>query len=882
MASEEKLIPINIEDEMKSAYIDYSMSVIVSRALPDVRDGLKPVHRRVLYGMHELGIRATTAYKKSARIVGEVLGKYHPHGDTSVYDTMVRMAQEWSLRYLLVDGQGNFGSVDGDSPAAMRYTEARMKKMSEDMLADIEKDTVDHQLNFDDTLKEPTVLPTRIPNLLVNGASGIAVGMATNMPPHNLTEIVDGTILYINKTFIDKTGLSDQVEVDENEVIQSLIEKSLDENYSPSKEEISIEEKLLKTNKQNKSDIDALMQHVKAPDFPTGGIIYGYEGVRDAFHTGRGRIVIRAKAIIEEVNGRECIIVTEIPYQVNKAEMIKKTAELVNDKKIEGISNIRDESDRKGMRVVYILKRDAIPNIVLNKLFKYTSLQSSFSVNNIALVKGRPQMLNLKDMILHFVDHRHEVVVRRTKYELKKAEERSHVLEGLIIASDNIDKVIALIRGSKSPDEAREKLMNNFKLSEIQAKAIVEMRLRQLTGLEQDKLRSEFDELQKTITGLNNILDDKDIRMGIIKSELEEVKEKYGDNRRSEIEYAGGNFSMEDMIPDEKVVITISHAGYIKRTPLSEYKTQNRGGVGQKASTTRNEDFLEDLFVGTNHQYMLFFTQKGKCFWMRVYEIPEGSKTSKGRAMQNLVNIEQDDRVKAFICTQDLKDEEYINSHYVIMVTKKGQVKKTSLEKYSRPRANGINAITIKEDDELLEAKLTNGSSQIVLAVKSGKAIRFEESKTRPMGRGASGVRGIRLKDEKDEVIGMISVNDMDTNVLVVSENGYGKRSSLDDYRITNRGGKGVKTISITEKTGELVSIKSVTDSDDLMIINKSGVAIRMEVLNLRVMGRATQGVKLINLKSTDQIAAVAKVMKDDEAIEEIDDIETNEGPIIK
>ncbi len=882
MASEEKLIPINIEDEMKSAYIDYSMSVIVSRALPDVRDGLKPVHRRVLYGMHELGIRATTAYKKSARIVGEVLGKYHPHGDTSVYDTMVRMAQEWSLRYLLVDGQGNFGSVDGDSPAAMRYTEARMKKMSEDMLADIEKDTVDHQLNFDDTLKEPTVLPTRIPNLLVNGASGIAVGMATNMPPHNLTEIVDGTILYINKTFIDKTGLSDQVEVDENEVIQSLIEKSLDENYSPSKEEISIEEKLLKTNKQNKSDIDALMQHVKAPDFPTGGIIYGYEGVRDAFHTGRGRIVIRAKAIIEEVNGRECIIVTEIPYQVNKAEMIKKTAELVNDKKIEGISNIRDESDRKGMRVVYILKRDAIPNIVLNKLFKYTSLQSSFSVNNIALVKGRPQMLNLKDMILHFVDHRHEVVVRRTKYELKKAEERSHVLEGLIIASDNIDKVIALIRGSKSPDEAREKLMNNFKLSEIQAKAIVEMRLRQLTGLEQDKLRSEFDELQKTITGLNNILDDKDIRMGIIKSELEEVKEKYGDNRRSEIEYAGGNFSMEDMIPDEKVVITISHAGYIKRTPLSEYKTQNRGGVGQKASTTRNEDFLEDLFVGTNHQYMLFFTQKGKCFWMRVYEIPEGSKTSKGRAMQNLVNIEQDDRVKAFICTQDLKDEEYINSHYVIMVTKKGQVKKTSLEKYSRPRANGINAITIKEDDELLEAKLTNGSSQIVLAVKSGKAIRFEESKTRPMGRGASGVRGIRLKDEKDEVIGMISVNDMDTNVLVVSENGYGKRSSLDDYRITNRGGKGVKTISITEKTGELVSIKSVTDSDDLMIINKSGVAIRMEVLNLRVMGRATQGVKLINLKSTDQIAAVAKVMKDDEVIEEIDDIETNEGPIIK
>ena len=882
MASEEKLIPINIEDEMKSAYIDYSMSVIVSRALPDVRDGLKPVHRRVLYGMHELGIRATTSYKKSARIVGEVLGKYHPHGDTSVYDTMVRMAQEWSLRYLLVDGQGNFGSIDGDSPAAMRYTEARMKKMSEDMLADIDKDTVDHQLNFDDTLKEPTVLPTRIPNLLVNGASGIAVGMATNMPPHNLTEIVDGTILFINKTFIEKTGLSDKVEVNDNDAIDSLIEKSSNEDYTPTKEEIKSELKLLKISKQNKTDIDALMQHIKAPDFPTGGIIYGYDGVRDAFHTGRGRIVMRAKAIIEEVNGRECIIVTEIPYQVNKAEMIKKTAELVNDKKIEGISNIRDESDRKGMRVVYILKRDAIPNIVLNKLFKYTALQSSFSVNNIALVKGRPQMLNLKDMILHFVDHRHVVVVRRTKFELKKAEERSHVLEGLIIASDNIDEVISLIRGSKSPDEAREKLISKFKLSEIQAKAIVEMRLRQLTGLEQDKLRSEFDELQKTISGLNNILENKDLRMNIIKTELEEVKQKYGDDRRSVIEYAGGNFSIEDMIPDEKVVITISHAGYIKRTPLSEYKTQNRGGVGQKASTTRNEDFLEDLFVGTNHQYMLFFTQKGKCFWMRVYEIPEGSKTSKGRAMQNIVNIEQDDKVKAFICTQDLKDEDYINSHYVIMVTKKGQVKKTSLEKYSRPRANGINAITIKEDDELLEAKLTNGSSQIVIAVKSGKAIRFEESKTRPMGRGASGVRGIRLKNEEDEVVGMISVNDMDANVLVVSENGYGKRSSLNDYRITNRGGKGVKTISITEKTGELVSIKSVTDSDDLMIINKSGIAIRMEVLNLRVMGRATQGVKLINLKASDQIAAVAKVMKDEEAVEEIDNNEITDGDTIQ
>ena len=831
MTQEERLIPINIEDEMKSAYIDYSMSVIVSRALPDVRDGLKPVHRRVLYGMHDMGIRSTTAYRKSARIVGDVLGKYHPHGDSSVYDTMVRMAQTWSLRYLLVDGQGNFGSVDGDSPAAMRYTEARMKKISEDMLADIEKETVDHQLNFDDTLREPTVLPTKIPNLLVNGASGIAVGMATNMPPHNLTEIINGTVAYIDN---------------------------------------------------NSIDIEGLMEFVKAPDFPTGGIIYGYEGVREAFHTGRGRIVMRAKAVIEEVDGRESIIVTEIPYQVNKAEMIRKTAELVNDKKIEGISNIRDESDRNGMRIVYILKRDAIPNIVLNKLFKYTPLQSSFSVNNIALVKGRPQMLNLKDMILHFVDHRHEVVVRRTKFELKKAEDRSHVLEGLIIASDNIDDVISLIRSSKSPDEAREKLMDKFKLSEIQAKAIVEMRLRQLTGLEQNKLRTEFDELQKTISSLKNILDKKDVRMEIIKNELEEVKEKYGDDRRSEIEYAGGNFRVEDIIPDEKVVITISHAGYIKRTPLSEYKTQNRGGVGQKASTTRSEDFLEDLFVGTNHQYMLFFTQKGKCFWMRVYEIPEGSKTSKGRAMQNLINIEQDDKVKAFICTQDLKDEDYINSHYVIMATKKGQVKKTSLEKYSRPRANGINAITIKENDELLEAKLTNGSSQILLAVKSGKAIRFEESKTRPMGRGASGVRGIRLKNDLDEVVGMISVNDMDANILVVSENGYGKRSSLEDYRITNRGGKGVKTISITEKTGKLVSIKSVSDSDDLMIINKSGIAIRMEVINLRVMGRATQGVKLINLKQNDQIAAVAKVMKDDEAIEDVEDIDIIDDAVIE
>ncbi|WP_299254579.1 DNA gyrase subunit A [uncultured Aquimarina sp.] len=826
MAEGEKLIPINIEDEMKSAYIDYSMSVIVSRALPDVRDGLKPVHRRVLYGMHELGVRAGSAHKKSARIVGEVLGKYHPHGDTSVYDAMVRMAQEWSLRYMLVDGQGNFGSVDGDSPAAMRYTEARMRKISEDMLADIEKDTVDHTFNFDDTLQEPTVLPSRVPGLLINGASGIAVGMATNMPPHNLSEVIDGTIAYI----------------DNNDI-----------------------------------EIDELIQHIKAPDFPTGGVIYGYDGVREAFKTGRGRIVMRGKATFEEVNGRESIIVTEIPYQVNKADMIKKTADLVNDKKIDGISTIRDESDRNGMRIVYILKRDAIPNIVLNLLYKYTALQSSFSVNNIALVKGRPQLLNVKEMIHYFVEHRHEVVVRRTRYELRKAEERAHILEGLIIASDNIDEVIALIRASSNTDEAREKLIERFKLSEIQAKAIVEMRLRQLTGLEQDKLRSEYEELMKTIEDLKDILDKKERRMNIIKEELAVVKEKYGDERRSQIEYAGGDLSIEDMIPDEKVVITISHAGYIKRTSLTEYKKQNRGGVGQKGSTTRNEDFLEHLFVGTNHQYMLFFTQKGKCFWMRVYEIPEGSKTSKGRAIQNLINIESDDKVKAFICTQDLKDEEYINSHYVIMATKKGQVKKTSLEQYSRPRTNGINAITIKDNDELLEAKLTDGKSQVMLAVKSGKAIRFEEEKTRPMGRGASGVRGIRLADDKDEVIGMVAVNDMESNILVVSENGYGKRSKLEDYRITNRGGKGVKTISVTDKTGQLVAIKNVTDEDDLMIINKSGIAIRLSVEDLRVMGRATQGVRLINLKGKDSIAAVAKVMHDDDDVEDVDeDIEEN------
>ncbi|MEO6173532.1 MAG: DNA gyrase subunit A [Flavobacterium circumlabens] len=824
MSEGEKLIPINIEDEMKSAYIDYSMSVIVSRALPDVRDGLKPVHRRVLYGMYDLGVTSRSAHKKSARIVGEVLGKYHPHGDTSVYDAMVRMAQEWSMRYLLVDGQGNFGSVDGDSPAAMRYTEARMRKISEDIMADIEKETVDFQLNFDDTLYEPKVMPTRVPTLLINGATGIAVGMATNMPPHNLTEVINGTLAYLGN---------------------------------------------------NDIEIDELMTHIKAPDFPTGGIIYGYEGVREAFKTGRGRIVMRAKVGFEEVDGRECIIVTEIPYQVNKAEMIKRTADLVNDKKIEGIANIRDESDRNGMRIVYILKRDATPNVVLNTLYKFTSLQSSFSVNNIALVKGRPQMLNLKDMIHYFIEHRHDVVVRRTRFELRKAEERAHILEGLIIASDNIDEVIAIIRGSKNTEEAREKLIERFNLSDIQARAIVEMRLRQLTGLEQDKLRAEYEELMKLIEHLKALLADVDLRTNLIKEELEEIREKYGDARRSQIEYSGGDVSIEDLIADENVVITISHAGYIKRTNLTEYKTQNRGGVGQKSAGTRDQDFLEHMFVATNHQYMMFFTQKGKCFWMRVYEIPEGSKTAKGRAIQNLVNIESDDKVKAFICTQDLKDKDYINSHNLVMVTKKGQVKKTSLEKYSKPRVNGVAAITIKEGDELLEAKLTNGESQIILAVKSGKLVRFEETKTRPMGRTASGVRGITLKDDTDEVIGMVTVDKDDVNdsqILVVTENGYGKRTKLVDddgedvYRITNRGGKGVKTLNITEKTGKLISINAVTDADDLMIINKSGLTIRMAIEDLRVMGRATQGVRLINLKGKDSIAAVTKVMKDDVA----------------
>ncbi len=827
MSDGEKLIPINIEDEMKTAYIDYSMSVIVSRALPDVRDGLKPVHRRVLYGMYDLGVFSNKAHKKSARIVGEVLGKYHPHGDTSVYDAMVRMAQEWSLRYLLVDGQGNFGSVDGDSPAAMRYTEARMRKISEEIMADIEKETVDFKLNFDDTLYEPTVMPTRVPTLLINGATGIAVGMATNMPPHNLTEVINGTLAYL----------------DNNDI-----------------------------------EIEGLMEYIKAPDFPTGGTIYGYEGVREAFKTGRGRIVMRAKVGFEEVDGRESIIVSEIPYQVNKADMIKRTADLVNDKKIEGIANIRDESDRNGMRIVYILKRDATPNVVLNTLYKYTQLQSSFSVNNIALVKGRPQMLNLKDMIHYFIEHRHDVVVRRTNFELRKAEERAHILEGLIIASDNIDEVIALIRGSKNTEEAREKLIERFKLSDIQSRAIVEMRLRQLTGLEQEKLRAEYEELMKIIDHLKALLANVDLRTALIKEELIEIRDKYGDERRSLIEYSGGDVSIEDLIADENVVITISHAGYIKRTNLTEYKTQNRGGVGQKSAGTRDADFLEHMFVATNHQYMMFFTQKGKCFWMRVYEIPEGSKTAKGRALQNLINIESDDKVKAFICTQDLKDKEYTMSHNLIMVTKQGQVKKTSLDKYSKPRVNGVAAITIKEGDELLGAELTDGNSQIVIAVKSGKLLRFEETKTRPMGRTASGVRGIRLKDETDEVIGLVAVNDMNSEILVVAENGYGKRSSLDEYRITNRGGKGVKTLNITEKTGQLISINAVTDNDDLMIINKSGLTIRMAVEDLRVMGRATQGVKLINLKGNDSIAAVTKVMKDDVEEVELDE----EGNIIE
>ena len=832
MAERQELIPINIEDEMKTAYIDYSMSVIVSRALPDVRDGLKPVHRRVLFGMNELGITNNKPYKKSARIVGEVLGKYHPHGDTSVYDTMVRMAQPWSMRYQLIDGQGNFGSVDGDSPAAMRYTEARMQKVSEELLSDIDKETVDYQLNFDDTINEPTVLPTRVPNLLVNGASGIAVGMATNMAPHNLNEVIDGTIAYIENRDID---------------------------------------------------IEQLTEYIKAPDFPTGGTIYGHQGVKEAYKTGKGKVVMRAKAAFEEVNGKHCIIVTEIPYQVNKAEMIKKTADLVNDKKIEGISMIRDESDRNGMRIVYFLKRDAVPNVVLNTLYKHTALQTSFSINNIALVNGRPELLNLKDLIYHFVEHRHDVVIRRTKYELRKAEDRAHILEGLVIASDNIDEVIEIIRGSSNAEEARNKLIERFEFTEVQAKAIVEMRLRQLTGLEQDKLRSEYDELIKTIEDLKDILQNEERRMNIIQEELEEVKKKYGDERRSIIEFTGGELSMEDMIPDDDVVITISHAGYLKRTPLTEYKTQSRGGVGQKATTTRDEDFSEYLHVVTNHQYMLFFTKFGKCYWIRVYEIPEGSKASKGRAIQNLINIHPDDKIQASMCTKDLKDESYVNSHYVVMATRKGQIKKTTLEQYSRPRANGIYAITIREGDELFSAALTTGKSDIMLALKSGKAIRFEESKTRPMGRNASGVRGITLADHEDEVVGMVTINEPENEtVLVVSEKGYGKRSYINNpdnpediiYSVTNRGGKGVKTMKITEKTGNLVALKSVTDKDDLMIIKKSGVAIRLSVSELRKMGRATQGVRLVNLKDTDSIAAVAKIA----AAEDIDAIDSKDN----
>lgn len=842
MADGEKIIQINIEDEMKSAYIDYSMSVIVSRALPDVRDGFKPVHRRVLYGMQDLGVYSNRPYKKSARIVGEVLGKYHPHGDSSVYDTMVRMAQPWSLRYPLVDGQGNFGSIDGDSPAAMRYTEARLRKIAEEMLEDLEKETVDFRPNFDDSLEEPTVMPTKIPNLLINGASGIAVGMATNMAPHNLSEVIDGIIAFVDNKDIE---------------------------------------------------IEELLNYVKAPDFPTGGIIYGYEGVRDAFLTGRGRVVIRGKAEIEDNNGREQIIVTEIPYQVNKSEMIKKIADLVNDKKIEGISDLRDESDRNGMRIVFEIKRDAIANVVLNKLYKFTALQTSFSVNNICLVDGRPRLLNLRDMISEFVTFRHEVVIRRTRFDLRKAEERAHILEGLIIASDNIDEVIEIIKSSASPDSARERLSERFGLSEIQTRAIVDMRLRQLTGLEQDKLRAEFEELMATITDLKDILANEERRMQIIKDELKDMKGKYGDERRSRIEYSASEMRMEDLIADEEVVITISHAGYIKRTNLAEYKVQNRGGMGSKGSATREKDFLEHLFVATNHNYLLIFTEKGRCFWMRVYEIPEGNKLAKGRAIQNLINIPQDDKVKAYVKVQDLTDQEYIKNNYIIMCSKLGVIKKTSLAAYSRPRSNGINAITIRENDELLEARLTNGENEIVLATSSGRAIRFNEAKVRPMGRNAAGVRGVTLTAENDEVIGMICVEDIFSTILVVSEKGYGKRTYLNDpedkepvYRITNRGGKGVKTLNITEKTGKLLSIQVVSDEDDLMIITKSGVTIRMHIDTLRTMGRATQGVRLINLKGTAEIAAIARVPRtededeDIEVIEALNEVVEDLGPI--
>ena len=824
----ERIIPINIEEEMKSKYIDYSMSVIVSRALPDVRDGLKPVHRRVLFGMHELGVKSSSSYKKSARIVGEVLGKFHPHGDTSVYDAMVRMAQDWSLRYMLVDGQGNFGSVDGDNPAAMRYTEARMRKAAEDMLLDIDKETIDWNLNFDDTLKEPSVLPARLPALLLNGTTGIAVGMATNMPPHNLSEVVDGILEYINK--------------------------------------------------RGDVEVNDLMEYIKAPDFPTGGTIYGYDGVRSAFETGRGRIVIRGKVRFEETNSRDQIIVEEIPYMVNKSNMISQTADLINSKKIDGIADIRDESDRNGMRIVYDLKRDAIPNIVLNKLFKYTSLQSSFSVNNIALVKGKPALLNLKQLIGCFVDHRHEVLVRKTKYELAAAEARAHILEGLIIALDNLDAVIDLIRSSRTPEDARNGLINNFKLSEIQARAILDLRLQKLTGLEMDKIKTEHEEIMAKIDHLNKILSDEDMRFDILSDDLRDLKNKYGDDRRSNIEFSSSEVSIEDMIPNEEVLITISHLGYVKRTSLSEYRAQNRGGVGSRGATTRDEDFVEEMIMARNHDYMLFFTEQGRCFWLKVYEIPEGSKTSKGRAIQNLINIPKEDKVMAYINTKDLKDEEYINSHYIVMCTKKGVIKKTSLEQYSRPRTNGINAITIREGDQLLEAKMTTGNSQIMMAVKSGKSIRFEEEKVRAMGRTAAGVRGIRLANDKDEVIGMICIDNFDSSVLVVSENGYGKRSNVEDYRITNRGGKGVKTINITEKTGGLIALKNVTDADDLMVINKSGITIRIGVDTLRVMGRATQGVKIIRLKDEDSIASVAKVSKFEEEVVDESEESTNEN----
>ncbi|ROH99867.1 DNA gyrase subunit A [Chryseobacterium daecheongense] len=824
----ERLIPINIVDEMKSSYIDYSMSVIVSRALPDVRDGLKPVHRRVLYGMYGLGVFSNRKYLKSARIVGDVLGKYHPHGDSSVYDAMVRMAQEWSLRYPQVDGQGNFGSMDGDPPAAMRYTEARLKKISDEVLSDLDKETVDFQNNFDDSLQEPTVMPTKIPNLLVNGTSGIAVGMATNMAPHNLSEAVDAICAYIDNREIT---------------------------------------------------IDELMQHIIAPDFPTGGIIYGYDGVRDAFHTGRGRVVLRAKVSFEEIGNRNAIIVTEIPYQVNKAEMIARTAELVKDEKIPGIYEIRDESDRKGLRVVYELKNDAIPNVVLNLLYKYTALQTSFSVNNIALVHGRPEQLNLKDIIHHFVDHRHEVIVRRTEYELRKAKERAHILEGfmkVIGSQESLDKAISIIRHSSTPQEAKEGLISEFDLSEIQAQAILDLRLARLTGMELDKIRDEYEAIMREIRDLEDILANEGRRYQIIKDELIEVKEKYGDERRTEIDYSGGEMSIEDIIPNESVVLTISHAGYIKRTSLSEYKIQSRGGVGNRAATTRDEDFLEYIVSATNHQYMLFFTEKGRCYWLRVFEIPEGSKTAKGRAVQNLINIEPDDKIKAYIRTNNLKDSEYVNQMSVVMVTKNGTIKKTSLEAYSRPRVNGVNAIEIRDNDQLLGAYLTNGTSQIMIATKNGKCIRFPEEKVREVGRGSIGVRGIALEDN-DEVIGMIVVNDVENEtVLVVSEKGYGKRTAVEDYRITNRGGKGVITLNITEKTGNLIAIQNVTDEDGLMIINKSGVAIRMGMDEMRVMGRNTQGVRVINLKKNDEIAAIAKVAMDKEVEE--DSEENEEG----